>query len=378
MYKEIKINKEIRKRFNKNYIFEMTNMESAFLCGLLEKKHPHKILEVGVAEGGTSALIMDYMENYLGIFDYELHSVDINAELYTDNKRLTGYCVDIAYNDKLIIGKNHFKYFGYYLPEVIDKIGDGIDFIILDTVHQIPGEIFDALIVIPYLKNGGIICFHDLSIDHQICTYGKGIVNNVLFHILSGDKYMNVNDYDYERLGDYPNIAAVEKTDETEKNIQDVFSALSLPWTYIPDEYQINLYIGKYKEKYNDCLVALFEKNVKLNKKSYYRNKQIIYEEMRFSHKLLNDGIYIYGVGKMGKKLCEILITKNINILGFVVSNGYKTKNSYNNYPILELKDVDTSKTIILSIYNTEIMDMLDDLGYLYINMGNYFLKMLS
>ena len=42
---------------------EMTEFESAFLCGVLNKFKPKKILEVGVAADGTTAVIMQCMED---------------------------------------------------------------------------------------------------------------------------------------------------------------------------------------------------------------------------------------------------------------------------------------------------------------------------
>ena len=53
---------------------KMDDQESAFICGLLEKCRPEKILEAGIANGGTSAIIMECMHG-LGS-SYELHCVD--------------------------------------------------------------------------------------------------------------------------------------------------------------------------------------------------------------------------------------------------------------------------------------------------------------
>ncbi len=37
---------------------EMTEKELAFLCGLLKKYRPEKVVEIGVAAGGTTAVIL--------------------------------------------------------------------------------------------------------------------------------------------------------------------------------------------------------------------------------------------------------------------------------------------------------------------------------
>lgn len=59
VYQSIEIDNTIREMVEteQTYTYEMTPWESGFLMGLLNKKRPHKILEIGVAEGGTSVLI---------------------------------------------------------------------------------------------------------------------------------------------------------------------------------------------------------------------------------------------------------------------------------------------------------------------------------
>ncbi len=54
---------------------EMTPFQHAFLCGLLRKKKPAKILEIGVSAGGTSCVIMNCLK-MLGS-NAEFHSVDL-------------------------------------------------------------------------------------------------------------------------------------------------------------------------------------------------------------------------------------------------------------------------------------------------------------
>ena len=57
---------------------EMSESESAFLCGALKQFRPKKILEVGVAGGGSTSVILQALED-LGA-PYEMHSVDIASE----------------------------------------------------------------------------------------------------------------------------------------------------------------------------------------------------------------------------------------------------------------------------------------------------------
>ena len=45
---------------------EMSEFESAFVCGLIKEKRPKKILEIGVAGGGTTAIVMQCLNDLGG------------------------------------------------------------------------------------------------------------------------------------------------------------------------------------------------------------------------------------------------------------------------------------------------------------------------
>lgn len=68
----------------------MTAFESAFVCGMLKKFKPKKILEIGVASGGTTAVILQCLED-IGQ-PYELHSIDLTVKAhYGRTKDDTGF-----------------------------------------------------------------------------------------------------------------------------------------------------------------------------------------------------------------------------------------------------------------------------------------------
>ena len=79
---------------------EMSESESAFLCGLLKQSRPKKILEVGVAKGGTTSIILQTLED-LGE-SYEMHSVDLNEQCYSFKAKRTGYMATIAKENNLL------------------------------------------------------------------------------------------------------------------------------------------------------------------------------------------------------------------------------------------------------------------------------------
>ena len=62
-----------------SYNFGMEQSSHAFICGLIKKYRPKKILEVGVNQGGTSVVILQALASLN--LKSKLHSVDINPTL---------------------------------------------------------------------------------------------------------------------------------------------------------------------------------------------------------------------------------------------------------------------------------------------------------
>ena len=122
---------------------EMSREDQATICALIRDNLPKKVLEVGVAAGGTTAVVMNCLQ--IVSEDAEMYSVDLNTRYYRDpEKAETGYLyrqaekeIDFKIKHEFLLGKS--------LPFWIDKIGAGIDFLILDTVHSMPGEMLDFL-----------------------------------------------------------------------------------------------------------------------------------------------------------------------------------------------------------------------------------------
>ncbi|RDU65908.1 hypothetical protein CQA53_05560 [Helicobacter didelphidarum] len=63
---------------------EMTMEEREFLVQTLESSKPKKILEVGIAAGANSVIILDYLDKTNQIDNIELHSCDYNTKYYRD------------------------------------------------------------------------------------------------------------------------------------------------------------------------------------------------------------------------------------------------------------------------------------------------------
>lgn len=103
----------------------------------------------------------------------------------------------------------------------IDEIDDGIDFVLIDTIHVRPGEITDFLSVLPYLKENAIVCFHDIGASFSWGPRFKPAYycNDILFSCIKGEKMLPKKDY-YEL---FSNIDAIKLDKKQNENFLDYF-----------------------------------------------------------------------------------------------------------------------------------------------------------
>ena len=331
---------------------EMTREQSGFLCGLLKKYRPRKILEVGVAAGGTTAIILNCLDQLE--IDAEMYSVDLNKNLYYMNDKETGYVAQ-KYLSSLNSQIKHTFLLGKYLPEYLDVIGDEIDFVIIDTVHYIPGEIIDFLAVLPFLSRNAIVVLHDVVLSH--CNSMDDpwcCATQVLFAAVTADKYLN-------NIQEYPNIAAFCVTDDTYKRIADVFSSLTLPWKYPLGDGEIKLYRNWYEKYYSSELCKVFEQAVALNAVTLYKPDIALKEYVQSLKDSLLSGyahIILYGAGKRGQSLKKCLNSIGINEIEFVVTDNSSECAGVMNYDSIPY---DTENVlIIIAAASKQLEDKLD------------------
>ncbi len=270
----------------------MTEFESGFLCGLLNKFKPKKILEVGVCSGGTTAIILQCMEK-IGQ-PYEMHSVDVAEKCPHDISRETGFfAAPVIANLKC--GRHEF-HLGRSIPFLLDAMGGGIDFLILDTTHSLPGEVLDFLVALPYLKEDAVVCLHDISLtqDNTLIVNGK-LMNFITepghFHdnataallaSVVADKFLNLiigNDLALR----YPNISAFQITPDTMKNIENVFLTLVLRWRYLPGNDMLS-YSELILRHYPKELYSIFQETIRMNYLNLVREAQLLAAKNEVPH----------------------------------------------------------------------------------------------
>lgn len=338
---------KILNQLSNEYTAEMTEGQSAFLCGLIKKYRPSKLVEIGVAAGGTTAVMLNCI-HMLGL-KTRFFSVDLLENFYQNPNKKTGY---LAEEFKAILNEpvHHTLYTGKYAVEQIEQIGKEIDFLVLDTVHLLPGEILDFLAYCPYLKPGSVVVLHDTAMNHYT-DYTDAFATRVLFSTVNALKIQ------YQDA----NIAAFVVTDDTIRNIESVFSALMVTWKYFPGQKELALYRDFYSIFYSDEELAMFDMAVKLNQKTISRKKDLELEKFTKIYKLISEmkgkRVFVYGCGNFGRQFYHILEKCDIDLGGYIVSDDQRLSESDKKVFFLSDIELDDGCDIILVGVNPSLWE---------------------
>ena len=303
------------------HVQEMNNEQLGFLCGLIREKKPKKIVEVGVAAGGTTCVILKCMES---LREGVLYSVDLNDNYWRDQSQKTGFMLDklpqgLKERHRLLIGK--------YLAERLDEIAPSkdIDFLILDTVHSLPGELFDFIAAYPYLSENAVVVLHDIVLNHLDGNF-EAYATKIVYDVVAADKYFMLNTHTQggQKAG-MENIAAFQINFDTGKYISNCFSAT---WDYFPQEQELDIYRKLVEREYEkkqlelwDCAVKMqrLTRSVKYIKRDIGGWQEFIELKRKWR---LADKVCIYGFGVKGQTYLDFAIREGLRVDAVVFSDG--------------------------------------------------------
>ena len=272
---------------------EMDEFDSAFICSLLEEFKPKKIVEIGVAAGGTTGIVLKKLETRSD--DIQMYSCDISKRYYRGKEidgsiPETGFLAAKIREDSRV---HHRFILGEYYPAVANSIGTDIDFVILDTVHSLPGELLDLLAIMPFLAERAVVVLHDIS--YHLFDYRKqnAFATCAIFNSVVADKIFAFSDNDLQSHSRIPNIAAFQMNELTQAYIQNLFGLFMLPWRYMPSDAELNVYRDHYLEHYGQDMVRFFDES-------------IISQKWLFSQKANRDKKMATRIGRRAKRLLRI------------------------------------------------------------------------
>lgn len=358
-------------RVTEKFLCEMSREEHGFLCGIIRLCNPKKILEIGVAEGGTTAVIMTAL-NKLKLSS-EVISVDINKNLYCNSQLETGYVYKLL--QKTIEGNSSHKFlFGHTVARWLEHIGGNIDFVIIDTTHILPGELLDFLAIYPFLSKDAMIILHDTNLNYErtleknidtILHSGASIATKILLSTAVGEKYVNGAE-------NYLNIGAIKVNSDTEKYIADVFWTLSLTWSCCIEDKILEEYRSLYLKWYSSECIRMFDiavdnnrvmnRNIQFSKNKQnleIRGKTFALCEFLFSKITYNSNVVIYGAGGMGKQIYNFLKAINYcHICGWVDKKFMKLPGQLISPVALETLDFDY---ILIAVEKQEVYEEIKE-----------------
>lgn len=324
---------------------EMTEFESAYLSGLIRKFKPNKLLEIGIAAGATTGIIIQaLLETRERNEDIKFYSIDLNKIYYREHGqslegKKSGFLVDIM-RSNTDIWINHTCILGKTVCESFNEIDHDIDFVIIDTVHLLPGELLDLPIILKMVSRNAIIVFHDLSLQH-FCWIKENNQNAfatmAALLALSGRKHIP---FDLEKPTNFQNIGAIQLTENSFKDFTNLFYALNLPWSYYPNELILNGYINFYNCHYSEY-GYIYKKAIDSN----IRHVKFLKEQYfsKLFHNVILDlvnvkEVSIYGAGEIGNFFINLSEKNGIFIKNIFVTKIDRFVHTIKNHTVLEYK----------------------------------------
>ena len=239
----------------------LTLNDAYFINGLIRKFRPKKILEVGVARGGSSVIILNAIKD---IKDSKLISLDLNTKLFIDYSKNTGYAVKEFFPE---LTNNWELYTGDQPHKFLEKLNMKFDFLFLDTAHYTPGEIINLIEILPFLKEGAIVVLHDI-IWHLDGTENFKEVKFTPTQIYLMSSLYGQKIYITNSKQGFENIGAVKLYPNQEEHYKDYFLLLMSFWEEMPTDSQI-IDLRKFIKKYyvNKIYLNIFDSAVEKNRK---------------------------------------------------------------------------------------------------------------
>ncbi|MDR1134934.1 MAG: class I SAM-dependent methyltransferase [Clostridiales Family XIII bacterium] len=272
---------------------EMNEEERLFINGLIRETRPGRLLEIGVSRGGGTVNILNAIND---MPNSKLVSIDKSDTYYGDDKVRVGDDVFKTFskteNLTLIVGRD--------ASEVLPVLGEKFDFVIIDTAHVHPVESLNFLCALPYMNEGAIVVFHDISLFYRKSYEGCSLATRILISALAADKISTFEPSttyisDHERVY---NIAAVQITPDLQRYIKNVFHALHIPWEYYPVDDMLNIRALLSKHYDNDCL-RIFDNAERVNLAWHFSSgKTYSLDRLARIARELPDDTVFYGAGE--------------------------------------------------------------------------------
>jgi predicted O-methyltransferase YrrM len=196
--------------------------DARFLYEMIEDLRPAKILEIGVASGVSTVLLLETLEALT--LDAHLYSFDIEDRYYA--------------RKDLRLGEHIFERFGEapeqlslnprvssmeLTPRLLEIAREPVDFTFIDAEHSHPWPCLDLLAILKAVKPGSWVALHDINLPNlapEFQCYGP----LRLFGSWPGERRVFVDG------AEKANIGAIKLFDTVAENVDAILAVLRQKW----------------------------------------------------------------------------------------------------------------------------------------------------
>ena len=240
-------------------VASISEMDAAFFAGMVTKLRPRMLLEIGVASGWGSCVLLEALARS-GLHDSQLYGVDISERFFYDSNYATGQCVADLYPE--YAARYHLAT-GVTAPQHVPEIGHRFDFVFIDAHHMHPWAILDLLAVLPFVEAESWIALHDLNLS----------LKEDQEHRNRGPKYL-FEGWDHDKMHSIQNptmAGAIRIGSDASRHLPLLLDIVHTPWELPVDQSSLDALLKSVSTAYGDAWSMRFRRAFELA--NYHVNK---------------------------------------------------------------------------------------------------------
>lgn len=249
---------------------------------------PKKIIEIGVAMGGTSRIFLDLVGP-----DGVVVGVDISKSLI----------------DEKVLNHPKYKFFHGFStdPKILKQIkaiSEKFDAILIDGDHTVEGVLKDTELYLPLIRNGGLVMWHDVRLEPP-----AGIKQTWYGHLRK--KYIGSSDYFIDECNN--GIGFWFKSDNSKESLKNTIISLHKKKEYKELQKHIETYLEieendrEINQIYEEACLAIGDKN-KLFKIDVRKNFHKLLEDPKYFLKKIKDENISNSLSNVIQELAPIVL----------------------------------------------------------------------
>jgi hypothetical protein len=230
---------------------EISVADAVFLSGLVAASRARNLVEIGVASGWSSAILLHSLQS-AGVEDFVVNGVDLMPNFYLDPSHPTGAAVEAMVPQ---LTDNYRLHTGRLAFEVTPELGR-TDFAFIDADHMHPWATLDLISVLPFIATNSWIAMHDIN----LCRFPRHKHRNRGPFYLFG-AWPDARLTSSEAM---PMIGAVLLERRPADYLELIFEILATPWEVVVDAPTLALlssfvtvhFGAEAAERFRECCAA--------------------------------------------------------------------------------------------------------------------------